>query len=105
MNNGYNGQMRSRVHRLQNWLVILAVVVVFLGVAAPASLIVFFNIQSDQTQLQVTCTILETQNNALLAIRQNGVIIRQISKDLGLPHKPPEPFVIPEIPPECEEVD
>lgn len=75
---------------MQNWLITLAIVVVFLGIAVPTAVIVFSNAAADQTQLTVSCT----------SARSNIEILQALSKfahQLGVPVT----WEIPELPPEC----
>ena len=82
----------GRIRRLQNWLVTLAIVVVFLGVLAPATVLVFLESEADRTQLEVACHSLENQRVTIAGINQ-------LRAELGIPH----PIPLPEVPAECRD--
>jgi hypothetical protein len=98
-----NSDQRQRIKRLQNWLIALAVAVVFLGVAAPTGVVLFFNAQSEETQTTIVCENAKTAIAILQAGIRNGDITEDIARSLGLPIPPPPPIVIPELPEECRE--
>jgi hypothetical protein len=98
-----NYDQRQRIKRLQNWLVTLAVVVVFLGVAVPTVVIIYFNEQAQETQTAIVCDNAKTTILILKAGLRNGDITEDIAQSLGLPIPPPPPIVIPELPEECRE--
>jgi hypothetical protein len=81
----------ERVNRLRMWLLALTVVVVFGAISAPIIISAFVSSASDETQLQVGCQIIRSQNIQLAALSQ-------IRKELGLPGR----LIIPEVPPECD---
>lgn len=83
-----NGQ---RVNRLRMWLLALTVVVVFGAISAPIIISAFVSSASDETQLQVGCQIIRSQNVQLAALQQ-------IRRELGLPGE----LVVPEVPAECD---
>jgi hypothetical protein len=94
---------RAKVRRLQNWLIALAVVVVFLGIAAPTAVIIITNTNAAKTQTTVICENTKTAIAILEAGIRNGDITEDIARSLGLPIPSPPPIVIPEVPPECDE--
>ena len=79
-----------KVSRLRLWVLILTIVMVFGAFAGAIIVPVLINNASDETQLEVGCQIIESQNTMLLALEQ-------IRHELGLPGD----LVIPEVPPEC----
>jgi hypothetical protein len=81
----------ERVNRLRMWLLALTVVVVFGAISAPIIISAFVSSASDETQLQVGCQIVRSQNLQLAALKQ-------IRNELGLPGE----LVIPEVPAECD---
>jgi hypothetical protein len=81
----------ERVNRLRMWLLVLTVIVVFGAIAAPIILNAFLSNASEETQLQVGCQIIRSQNVQLVALAQ-------IRHELGLPGR----LVIPEVPPGCD---
>jgi hypothetical protein len=96
-----NYDARRRIKRLQNWLITLAIGVVFLGVAVPAAVILYFNEQTQETQTTIICENAKTTILILQAGLRNGDITEDIARSLGLPISPPPPIVIPELPEEC----
>jgi hypothetical protein len=73
------------------WLLALTVVVVFGAISAPIIISAFVSSASDETQLQVGCQIIRSQNVQLAALQQ-------IRRELGLPGE----LVVPEVPAECD---
>jgi hypothetical protein len=90
-----------KVKRLQNWLVSLAVVVVFLGIAAPTAVIVITNTNAAKTQTTIVCENAKTAIAILKAGIRNGDITEDIARSLGLPIPSPPPIVVPTLPEEC----
>jgi hypothetical protein len=95
---------RRKVRRLQNQILAVAIIVVFLGIAAPTAVIIYFNQEADQTQTAIVCENAETTILLLEAAIRNGDIAESIARSLGLPIPPPPPIVIPEVPPECIDI-
>ena len=83
MNNG-------RITRLRNWLVVLATVVVFLGVAIPVMVIWVQSSALAEAQLAVVCEIRQVQATTHQELED-------IRMTLGLPPGPQ----IGGVPPEC----
>lgn len=86
-----------KLHRLQNWFIAFAVVVVFLGIMIPATVIIVTISQTErlqqeanETQLIVSCESLKNQRTTILGINQ-------LRAELGIPNKIP----LPELPEEC----
>jgi Na+/pantothenate symporter len=81
----------ERVNRLRMWLLALTVVVVFGAISAPIIISAFVSSASDETQLEVGCQIVRSQNVQLAALAS-------IRHELGLPGR----LIIPEVPAECD---
>lgn len=90
-------EQRRKVRRLQNWVIVMAVLIVFLGIAAPAAVIVYFNEsaqtaqrEADRRQVEISCTSARANVSQLEAL---GKFARQ----LGVPVT----WMVPELPEEC----
>lgn len=79
-----------RVRRLQNWLLALAFVVVFLGVAIPTAVIIYVNTQAEETQLAVACTSARANIAELTALSK-------FAHELGVPVT----WTVPDLPSGC----
>lgn len=82
--------MRENVGRLRLWILALTVVVVFLGVFVPITVILYFQRSATDTQRELSCVTFRAnidQLNALEALEHR----------LGVPVD----FTIPPLPPEC----
>lgn len=85
-------------HRL---VIIGTAVAVVFGLGIPFA-VVFLNArQATQSQLEVTCTIVEAEIAQLEAVLDNRRVLYQIRRELGLPPRVPIPLELPELPPEC----
>jgi hypothetical protein len=68
----------------------MAIVLVFLGILVPATVIVYVDSKADDTQLTVACTSARSDIAQLKALGK-------FAKTLGVPVT----WTIPELPPEC----
>lgn len=94
-------QQRRKVRSLQNWVIVMAVLIVFLGIAAPTTVIIYFNesaqteqAAADRRQLEISCNSARANQSQLEAL---GKFARQ----LGVPIT----WMVPEVPAECEGVN
>lgn len=86
-------------HRL---IIIGTAVAVVFGLGIPFA-VVFLNArQAVESQLEVTCAIVEAEIAQLKAVMDNRRVLYQIRRELGLPRRVPIPLKLPVMPPECE---
>ena len=93
---------RARLNRLRALVLALVVSIIFAAIVAPTAVIVFVGSKTAEVQLEVSCEVLKAEVHQLQAITRNGVLLEEITRNLGLPIVPPPTIPIPEVPPEFD---
>jgi hypothetical protein len=91
----------GRVQRLRMVVLVLVIMLVFAGIAAPVTVIFYTQEQTSDAVLRITCTTAEANVSQLKAVQQNGEVLDDIARSLGLPIPVRPPIVVPELPAEC----
>jgi len=76
--------------RLRRWVLSLTVVVVFLGIFVPVTVILYFQRSATETELELSCVTFRANIDQLEALEA-------LEHRLGIPVD----FTIPPLPPEC----
>lgn len=84
----------------RDWLTAFAI---FLFTVAALVLPSYALIRVSDVQRDLSCLNAETNIVTLQAIQQNGIVIRRTARQLGLQLHVPPIFMIPEVPPECDQ--